>query len=113
MMPFLYAYLLDKPDLLADLRACFFLTFVEDHLVLLEDVAPVAVDGDDERAEFLHPARPERLRHPEIEPIRIDDLLDARGGDNCAARREYAVERLVVAAAAARHIGMDLAAAPR
>ena len=89
---FFYAYLLDKPDLLADLRARFFLAFVEDHLVLLKEVAPVRVNGDDEWAEFLHLARPERLRHAEVEPVRIDNLLDAFGGDNGAARREDAVQ---------------------
>ena len=63
MMPFLYAYLLDKPDLLADLRARFFLAFVEDHLVLLKEVAPMAVDGDDQETEFLRLAPSKRLYH--------------------------------------------------
>ena len=64
----------------------------------------MAVDGDDERAKLLHLACPERLGHPEIEPVRICDLLDTRGGDDSAACGKDTMERLVGAAAAHRTV---------
>ena len=42
----------------ADFRRGRILSFIENHLVLLKQVIPMGVDGDDQRAEFPDPAVP-------------------------------------------------------
>lgn len=50
--------LFDEFYLWVDSFFCFFLTLVEEDLVLFEKVVSFCVDGDDERAEFLYITTP-------------------------------------------------------
>ena len=79
--------LLDKADLLADERNLFILSPVILYLFLFEIVAAFSVDGNDQRAELLDTAIPERLGHTEITPLGSFDLLYTHGGDDCVAGR--------------------------
>lgn len=78
--------------MLADLFNGLFLALIEDDLVLFEQIASFGVDGDDEWAELLDTAVPEGLRHTEVTPLSIDDLLHLGGSDDRVAGREHTVD---------------------
>ena len=71
--------LFDKGDVLADLGNGGVLALVEAHLVLLEHVAALRVDGDDERAELLHLAAPQGFGHAQFVPVVLGDALHLGG----------------------------------
>ena len=60
---FILTKLFDKAYMFADLFDRFFFSFIEDYLVLLEQIAAFGVDGYDQRTELFHTAVPECLRH--------------------------------------------------
>ena len=77
--------------MLADLFDSGVLALVEEHLVLLEHVAALRVDGDDERAELLHLAAPQGFGHAQLIPVVLGDALHLGSRDHGAACREHAV----------------------
>ena len=80
--------------LAADLLDDRLLEPVELGLVLLEEIATMGVDRDDERTELLDAHDPHGLGLTEFGPVALLDLLDAFGGEHGAAAREDAVHGL-------------------
>ena len=85
--------LLDEADVLADFLDRSVLLLVELDLVLLKQVVAVRVDGDDQRAELLDLAAPQRFGHAQLVPVVLGNALYLGGGDNGAAGGEHAVDR--------------------
>lgn len=84
--------LFDKAYMFTDLFNGFILFLVEDNLVLLEQVPSVGVNGHDQRSELMHSAGPQRLRHTEVLPVGILNLLYRSRRDYRASRGEYTVQ---------------------
>lgn len=84
--------LLDEVDLVAEVGQDLVLALVVDHLVLLEQVSALGVDGDDQRAELVDAAGPQGLGHAQLAPVGVLDLLDLGRGEHRAAGGEHAVD---------------------
>lgn len=62
-------------------------------LFFLKIVPAAGIYGYDQRTELLYMAVPQRLRHAQILPLRIYDLLHLDCGYDRVASEEYAVQR--------------------
>ena len=82
-------FLFDKADVPVNFLHSLVLSLVKHHLVLLEQISSMGIDGDDQRTKFLDSAYPECLRHAQVTPLRVLNLLDTGGGHDCTSPVSY------------------------